>query len=556
MINTLSLKFGRAPGLSADPITTTPVTVFVGPNNSGKSKVLQELHHYCRSGRKTTENVILDELSFIEPDPDSISERIQYITLIPSAQEALDLGNILVGNGSHRQQVPRASLIDCLLNPSANVRNFCRWYLGLKTLMLDGPSRINLVSSQPAGDLQSDPGTSLQTLLRDSTKRAHIRRIIHDALGEHLVLDPTNLGQLRLRLSKVAPISDIQECGIHEDAVRFHRDALPIEQTSDGVKAFAGILTEIIAGDPYVLLIDEPEAFLHPSLSFNLGKEIAQASSSSDKRLFVSTHSPNFVMGCIQSGVRVNIVRLTYRAGVATARLLESKEILTLMRDPLLRSTHLLNALFYEFVVVTEADADRAFYQEINERLLMYKPEWGIPNCLFLNAQNKQTVQRIIEPLRRLGIPAAGVVDIDVLKEGGRVWSRFLESGFVPDLERTSLATSRGVVYKRFEEIGREMKRCGGTLLLSEEDREAADNLFDRLEEYGLFVVRVGELETWLGKLNASGHGPSWLIDVFTKMGDDPEKEVYMTPEDGDVWQFVGQVKKWLSNPNRKGIPS
>ena len=61
------------------------------------------------------------------------------------------------------------------------------------------------------------------------------------------------------------------------------------------------------------------------------------------------------------------------------------------MRNPLLRSTGVLNGLFYEFVVVTEADADRAFYQEMNERLLRFKPEWGIPNCLFLNAHGKHT---------------------------------------------------------------------------------------------------------------------------------------------------------------------
>jgi hypothetical protein len=37
------------------------------------------------------------------------------------------------------------------------------------------------------------------------------------------------------------------------------------------------------------------------------------------------------------------------------------------MRNPLLRSTGVLSGLFYEFVIVTEADADRAFYQEIND---------------------------------------------------------------------------------------------------------------------------------------------------------------------------------------------
>jgi predicted ATPase len=32
------LKFGRAPNSPAQPIDLVPITVFVGPNNSGKSK--------------------------------------------------------------------------------------------------------------------------------------------------------------------------------------------------------------------------------------------------------------------------------------------------------------------------------------------------------------------------------------------------------------------------------------------------------------------------------------------------------------------------------------
>ena len=254
-----------------------------------------------------------------------------------------------------------------MLRPDTQAHRFCQWYLTYNTLILDGKSRISLIEDQNAGDLQQPPETSFQTLFRDNHKRAEVRRIVHDAFNAYLVIDPTRLGILRLRLSQEAPASELQERGIHQDSLQFHGEALPIQEASDGVKAFAGMITEIIAGDPAVLLIDEPEAFLHPALSFSLEKEISLASSGSEKRLFVSTHSPSFVMGCIQSGTPINIVRLTYRDNVATARILASQELLTLMRNPLLRSTRVLDGLFYEFVVVTEADADRAFYQEVNE---------------------------------------------------------------------------------------------------------------------------------------------------------------------------------------------
>ncbi len=312
---------------------------------------------------------------------------------------------------------------------------------------------------------------------------------------------------------------------------------------------------ELIAGDPQIILIDEPEAFLHPSLAFKLGHEVSRAALTSQKRVFVSTHSPNFVMGSVQSGAPVSIIRLTYRNGVPTARVLPSGEILELMRNPLLRSTGVLSALFYEFVVVTESDADRAFYQEINERLLRFEPQCGIPNCLFINAQNKQTVQTILRPLRKLGIPAAGIVDIDVLKEGGTVWSSLLESAYVPAMSRQSMATLRAAVNNAMEKTGRDMKRNGGIGVLDASEQEAAGNLIDQLNEYGIFVVRGGELESWLKPLGVSGHGPPWLIKMFEKMGEDPEDADFVRPSPDDVWSFLSSVKAWLAEPSRKGIP-
>lgn len=556
MISSFHLKFGRAPGHAAETITTTPVTVFVGPNNSGKSKVLSEIEQYCRRGSKDASAVILDDLAFAGLADDKALQAIEQIRQAPNPGEAVSIDHILVGSRHGRQQVPAVSLAQFVQNPQTNVGAFCQWFLTHSTLILDGRNRINLVNQQSGGDLQQAPQSSFQVLFRNDEKRHEVRRIVSEAFATHFVIDPTSLGQLRIRLSSRAPVNDLEERGIHAEAVQFHANAQLIDQASDGVKAFTGIVTEVMAGDPRVLLVDEPEAFLHPSLAAKLGYEVSRAALSADKRVFVSTHSPTFVMGCIQSGAPVNIIRLTYRGGVATARVLPSAEILELMRNPLLRSTGVLSGLFYEFVVVTESDADRAFYQEINERLLRFKPEWGIPNCLFINAQNKQTVQTILRPLRKLGIPAAGIVDVDVLKDGGTTWTNLLSGANVPGIAHGSLATMRSAVKQAMDSTGRDMKRDGGIAVLNPPEREAAENLLAQLGEYGIFVVPGGELESWLKHLGASGHGPSWLISVFERMGEDPDAADYLKPSLDDVWTFMQNIKGWLIDSNRKGIPA
>lgn len=235
------------------------------------------------------------------------------------------------------------------------------------------------------------------------------------AFNKYFVIDPTNIGQLSIGFSDKLPEGRNQEIGIDHDSVRFHATTKKITTLSDGVNAFTGIIIQLVAGNEKLILIDEPEAFLHPKLSYLLGKEIGRLSRKYKKQFFISTHSSNFLMGCIQSGIPVNIIRLTYNAEVPTARVLDSGKLIRILRNPLLRSSNTLSGLFFDFVVVTESDTDRAFYQEINERLLSEKDPRGISNCLFINAQNKQTVNDIIRPLRELGIPAAGIVDVDIL---------------------------------------------------------------------------------------------------------------------------------------------
>lgn len=219
------------------------------------------------------------------------------------------------------------------------------------------------------------------------------------------------------------------------------------------------------------------------------------------------------------------------------------------------RSTGVLDGLLYESVVVTESDSDRAFYQEINERLLRENSGRGIPSCLFLNAQNKQTIHHIVKPLRELGIPAVGIVDVDILKDGGRAWADFLKGGVIPEVSHNGLGHIRSAIRKKCDESGKDMKRQGGVGILGNDDREAATNLFAQLGDYGLFVVEGGELESWLTSLGATGHGPAWLIDILEKMGEDPDEVGFVTPTADDVWGFIDKVGKWLKSPDRKGIP-
>lgn len=555
MINQIILKFGSSLGKPQLTVSPTAITVFVGPNNSGKSKLIAEIAAQCTHGMPQDKDFILDSISFQGSTLAEAEQTVNAVESVPNPGAQKYPNHIFVGTGENQIQIPRDQLLQALQNPNQihSRMQFAQNYLKYKTLILNGRNRIELVNDQAGGDLQRPAQTSFQKLFRDDSLRGRYSDIVRRSFHSHAVIDPTMLGQLRLRLSLDAPPSSDIERGLSSASVAFHAAAQHIALASDGAKAFTGILAEILVGDPKVLLMDEPEAFLHPALAFNLGREIARSLAAADKRMFVSTHSPQFLMGCIQSGVPINVVRLTYRNGAATARLLPNGEIVRLMRNPLLRSTGVISALFYESVVVTEADPDRAFYQEINERLLIQGR--GIPNCVFLNAQNKQTIPTIIRPLRSLGIPSAAIYDIDFVKDGGGVAARFMETAGVPEMARSGLATTRAALAMALIKADPNYKTTGGIQRLSDADQAAANDYFDQLDAYGAFVVRRGELESWLKPIGITGHGPSWLISMFEKMGEDQESQTYIKPAHDDVWKFIDEVAAWLLDSQRKGIP-
>ncbi len=509
MINQITFTSGRSASAAPLALDPRPITVLVGPNNSGKSSTLREIGGWCKTGPQQQRKLI----AHIEVDLPNVEQALAELEPFkrrPGTGQVVQEGYINVRrpdpnqDGMYDQQIHEQSFRSQWPHDWTYVSQF---YLAFFTVRLDGRTRFSLTQPRSSGDLQELPQNHLASLFKDDEAREKIRKVVEDAFGLHFVVDPTNIGQFRIRMSRRAPSDSQEEQALDERARSFHEAATNILELSDGVQAFTGILAAVLSANYKIVLIDEPEAFLAPALRRKLGSRLATLAQEREGALVAATHDANFLMGCVQSGADINVVRMTYREGDATARLLKPETLLGFMRDPLLRSTNVLDALFHESAVITEADTDRAFYQEVNERLLGSERE-GIDNCLFLNARNKQTVPQVAGPLREIGIPAAMVVDIDVLKDGGKVWSRLLDAACVPETSRTALNSHRAAVKRAFDESGKDMKKDGGVTVLDRDAGESCMSLLNQLADYGIFVVPGGELESWLAELGVVGHGP------------------------------------------------
>jgi hypothetical protein len=554
IIKSLNLKQGSSKDQQPLEIGRPRFVIFVGPNNSGKSQILRDVCNMCRSGNGLA-GTILSNIQFQELNTSEAKAIVEKYSSAPRQGEPIHPENRYQNIGGTRFEVHLPQMMQALTAPNSSdgvSRIFASYHSSHFTVNFDGPSRMSLLDAQYRGDLKY-PSSSFARLFVDDKARAAVRSSIFDAIGFYFGVDASEGDRLQIRFGETAPPN---ERSLEEATIEWMRNAKSVSEVSDGVRAFTGIMIQLAVGEPKVIVIDEPEAFLHPSLAFTLGKEIGKSSTSSEKQVFVATHSPQFLMGAIQSGADIDIVRLTYAGGMGTARLLPTTEVKLLMRDPFLRSANVLAGLFHESVIITEADADRAFYQEVNERLLDTPGFSGIINALFLNSNGKDTLHRIAKPLRSLGVPAAVIADIDALCEGGTNWSNQLKGYSIPEPQHQAFASQRDTIWKKLKRDGKDPKVEGGISILGGEDREAAENLVIQLAEYGFFIVQKGEVERWLEGLQVSRSKHNWLREIFEAMGQDSTDVNYVRPDGGDVWSFIGDIRRWLNNPTRKGIPS
>jgi hypothetical protein len=443
--------------------------------------------------------------------------------------------------GAATRQIGTNQIRAALIQPASTDRIAL---LGSHTLRLDGRTRFNLCNPTQGGDLLVQPPQNhLWSLFANQTALAEVDAMIMAAFNRHLIIDPSMLGQFRIRLSERAQAAD--EVGWGRKSLEFYRSAPLVTEFGDGVQAFVGLTSAVMSLPQRVLLIDEPEAFLHPPLARMLGANLARTMHTRGGTLVVSTHSAEFVMGCVESRPDVSVVRLEYTGSVATARALEPAELASMMRNPVVRSTQALQGLFHRAVIVTEADGDRAFYSEINRRLAAGNR--GLDDALFLNARGWQSIGQMLGPLRKLGIPTACIVDFDALSRPAGEWQGLIRALNLSAADLLAIRARRAAAERVIN--ARAGAKASGLRGLTGGDRRVVSDFIDLVEKFGVFVVPNGALESWLQRLAVPGSKDIWVTAMLARL--DRES---VTAGQGDVWAFVSGVRAWATNPLRAGM--
>jgi hypothetical protein len=522
------------------------LTVIVGPNNVGKSLLLRELgiqlalqgpnEHY-------PPNKVLRRVTI-----DASAGREGFLAWIrrtypvqkadsPGAEEQIrtNSGTILsLGQIEHAwqslQQFPGklGSLASFLV------------------LQLDAQGRLNQqFDGQSFNTFRQQATGMAQLLYQDRDFEREMSDLLRRAFGEPLTVNRYAGTQISLHVGEVTAAESAPP--VSDEYLRQLGELPYVGEQGDGFRAFAGILFALKTSRYPIVLIDEPEAFLHPPQAYLLGQFLAEEHAAGSQ-VVVATHSADVIKGItsVRADHDVAITRLTrtgptnHIAGITPAK------VRKLYDDPLVKYYPIVDGLFARGVIVCEAESDCTFYRAVLEATPA-----GASGLHFTHCNGKARVGRAVDALRSAQVPVVAILDIDFLRDdkdfaevvvaqGGdpesfakaraviensvQAWGRKVDRTAAKAVVEAQFARSKaatlssGEIAKIKEAVSpvsgwREFKKYG-VHHLSGDAVTAFEHLDRGLRELGIFVVPCGELERFHRDVSGDNKA-EWLRTVL-----------------------------------------
>lgn len=328
-----SIEIRNFKAIDSLEIFLSDVTVLVGPNGGGKSSALQAIHWAARAAsyippKNTKEVVSFDRLDYL-PSSDALktahmkelsSDTSSAPTAIAfkhvfSAEETQPIARIKVWAARNRGGISVHIEGGAAVTPFKQRQDFITAYIpglaGLserETILVQPLLRrqaasgdagsvlrnvlFNLSSRQP-GEVDDTPAVKRVTRLNE------LVHSVHPGASIHVSFDDREDVNLR------ASFSDIRLNGTRR----------PLETAATGLLQVVQIFAYLILFRPKLLLVDEPDAHLHPDKQERLIEALEAAASEFKTQVILTTHSPHVVRA---ASPRTNLVWVREGAEVKT----------------------------------------------------------------------------------------------------------------------------------------------------------------------------------------------------------------------------------------------
>lgn len=548
------------------PIEPGSVLILVGPNNSGKSTALREIEDRVRSPGNV--GTVVTQIS---EERDGTSEDfIEWLRhRYPSRQIQGRTQFLAKGSQLDAHQV---------------VQNWegstsLHWANAFVCHRLDTETRLQVSrQTQQINRLTDVPQQYIHLIQADEEMQQLISREVRRAFGVDLVPNHGGGREVWFHVGH-EPSRTADRDRISEHYLRELQRQPRLDSEGDGIRSFVGALLASRCGAHPVLLIDEPESFLHPPQIRRLSAFLARSARDLDRQVIIATHSSDVIQGALTEPARVSVCRLVREPGgdsdLNHASVLESARLKDLWSKPLLHSAAAIDGVFHAGVVACEADSDSRFYEAVVQHLEETEALGPPVDLYFIHGGGKGELATLSSTYRELAVHTAVIADLDLLATSSEFWKVVTALGGDPnDLEPlyntvvsalsslppvTSIkgfVSEMGGVLEGIEDSGaltHEQRARIARLLNETKDwseakrtglhrlrggtRQSANELLDRCRAFGLFLVPVGELERWWPAGPADKN--RWYVGAIAELRENPH-------ELREVTEFMTGVCSWF----------
>jgi predicted ATPase len=518
------------------------ITVFVGPNNSGKSASLKEAAKLLRA--KNQKSIVLKSIDIEkEGDENALSSFI-------------DLHSTKLFREGHSEAYFRG-----YGGYDFQIQNINQWWPNYKNGLdhlyplfvntLTTEERLKVANPAPNIKITTEPPNHpIHFLQKSDDVEGKFSTYFRQAFETDLVVHRCAGNEVPLYVG-TRPVPETGEDRISVSYLEKIEKLDLLHLQGDGMRSFVGVLLSAFISSHSILLIDEPDAFLHPPQARLLGKMIAR-DLPSERQLFLTTHSGDFLKGLLDANrSNLKIIRIQRQGAFNKVSVLNSEDIDSIWSDSLLRHSNVLDGLFHSKVIICESDSDCRFYSAI---LFAVNEDSGSfsPDILFIHCGGKHRMPIIIKSLRKLNVDVRVIADFDVLndtnplkpiyEELGGTWETIANDCKIlkesidrkrPELEKDDLKTQiieilgpceRIVPKEKVSEIEQVLRKAsawshakevGKSFIPNGDPSQAYERVQTQLREKGLHVVEIGQLESFCKSV--PGHGPKWVNGVLEK---------------------------------------
>lgn len=554
-------------------IPINKITILIGPNNSGKSQFLRDIFHHMNNENYC---VIIKDIKYGTPEYSIITSDLIKEEYKQNSQyweyfglnSKLQLANIQISKDDEN-------------NYSNNSERIIKIFNRLRLAYLDAESRLQMAKTKESSD-SLKPTNLLHGWFLDKSIDIEAKSIFNKAFGIDMMLDPGTMRNLRVLVgNNLDNIPKVTREAIH---ITYNKNIL--DNQGDGFKSFVGIILTVLLFQNRIILIDEPESFLHPTQSRILGDWIQNFSQNKKNQIMIATHSSSFLAGILsalknkqhkemgneyKNDSHIDIIRMN-RNGIKNRFTKLSMDILeNLSSSPLLSGQPIIESLFHEGVIICEADSDRIFYQTVMSRHLKND------NFVFIHAHSKETLHSIVNLLKNSSIPVLVITDFDIFNSKKTFEelikgltdeniaeiisiTEYMEKIIIKqniDIIKSNLRNemdwlNKNIEEMEIEEIRNKLKnirkrvsfwddvKIKGLNYFEGDDYNKINSVLNKCKEFGLFIVPNGELESWLS-LGIRNKG-KWIVEALNTIN------VFYPAHLG---QFLLEISNYLVSVNQ-----